>query len=201
MALALLGVGWRLRLKRPGYAQALQGGAVAVLYLTLFAAFRGYGVLAAGPVFALMVAVAALAAALAVLQDARALAVIGALGGYATPLIVSTGSDNATALFAYYLVLDGGVAAVAWFKTWRLLNLVAFAFTFSVGAAWGVMSYSGAKYAVAQGFPDRLLPALQCRAGDAGAAPSGVAQRRLGAGQPDVRPAHRLLRAAARPGA
>ena len=88
-AVVLLGVGWRLRLARPDYAQVLQGGAVAVLYLTLFAAFRYYGVLAATPAFVLMVAVAALAAALAVLQDARSLAVVGALGGFATPLIVS----------------------------------------------------------------------------------------------------------------
>ena len=57
---------------RPAYAQVLQGGAIAVLYLTLFAAFRYYGVLAALPAFALMVAVAGLAAALAVLQDAPA---------------------------------------------------------------------------------------------------------------------------------
>ena len=47
-ALVLLAFGWRLRLRRPGYAQVLQGGAVAVLYLTLFAAFRYYGVIAAG---------------------------------------------------------------------------------------------------------------------------------------------------------
>ena len=60
VALALLVVGWRLRLARPAYAQVLQGGAVAVLYLTLFVAFRFYGVLAVGPVFALMVLVAAL---------------------------------------------------------------------------------------------------------------------------------------------
>src|SRR5262245_37903220 len=33
-AVALLGIGWRLRLKRPGYALALQGGGVGVLYLT-----------------------------------------------------------------------------------------------------------------------------------------------------------------------
>jgi uncharacterized membrane protein len=80
VALVLLVIGWRLRLSRAGYAQVLQGGAVAVLYLTLFVAFRFYGVLAVGPVFALMAVVAALAAALAVLQNARSLAVIGAAG-------------------------------------------------------------------------------------------------------------------------
>jgi len=151
-AVGLLAFGWRLRLSRPGYAQVLQGGAVAVLYLTLFAAFRYYGLLAAGPAFAMMVAVALLAAALAVLQDARALAVIGALGGFVTPLIVSTGSDNATALFAYYLVLDVGIAAVAWFRTWRSLNLVGFFATFLVATAWGVLRYRPESFAMSEAF-------------------------------------------------
>jgi uncharacterized membrane protein len=151
-AVVLLGVGWRLRLSRPDYAQVLQGGAVAVLYLTLFAAFRFYNVIDAMPAFVLMVAVAALAAALAVLQDARALAVIGALGGFATPLIVSTGSNNHVALFAYYFVLDLGIAAVAWSKTWRPLNLIGFAATFIVATAWGVLKYRPEDYATSQAF-------------------------------------------------
>jgi uncharacterized membrane protein len=151
-AVVLLGFGWRLRLSRPGYAQVLQGGAVAVLYLTLFAAFRFYRLLDPGPAFVLMVAVAMLAAALAVLQDARALAVIGALGGFVTPLIVSTGADNAAALFAYYLVLDAGIAAVAWFRTWRSLNLVGFFATFLVATAWGVLRYRPESFAMSESF-------------------------------------------------
>ncbi|MES1163215.1 MAG: DUF2339 domain-containing protein, partial [Rhizobacter sp.] len=152
VAVVLLALGWRLRERRPGYAQVLQGGAVAVLYLTLFVAFRFYGVLAVGPVFGLMVAVAALAAALAVLQDARSLAVIGALGGFATPLLVSSGSGNYVALFSYYLVLDLGIAAVAWHKTWRSLNLIGFIATFLVATAWGVLDYRADHYANSQAF-------------------------------------------------
>ncbi|HEU5297290.1 MAG TPA: DUF2339 domain-containing protein [Burkholderiaceae bacterium] len=151
VAVALLVVGWRLRLRRPGYAQALQGGAVAVLYLTLFVAFR-FGVMSPLPVFALMVGVAALAAALAVLQDAKALAVIGAIGGFATPLLVSTGSGNHVALFSYYLVLDLGIAVVAWHRTWRSLNLIGFLGTFVVATAWGVLRYDSANYASCQAF-------------------------------------------------
>jgi uncharacterized membrane protein len=185
-ALALLGVGWRLRLVRPAYAQVLQGGAVAVLYLTLFAAFRYYGVIAATPAFALMVAVAALSAALAVLQDARALAVIGALGGFATPLIVSTGSDNYVALFAYYLVLDAGIAAVAWSKTWRLLNLIGFVATFVVATAWGVLRYRPEAFATSQAFliaffllfvAILVLPARRLGVGAAAAGEAQVARR------------------------
>ena len=152
VALVLLVLGWRLRTKRAQYAQILQGGAIAVLYLTLFAAFKFYNVLAVGPAFALMVVVAALAAALAVLQDARSLAVIGALGGFATPLLVSSGSGNYVALFSYYLVLDLGIAAVAWHKTWRSLNLIGFIATFLVATAWGVLDYRPDNYANSQAF-------------------------------------------------
>ncbi len=152
VAVALLAVGWRLRQRRAGYAQVLQGGAIAVLYLTLFVSFRMYGVLAVGPVFVLMVAVAALAAALAVLQDARALAAVGALGGFAAPLLASTGSGDHVALFAYYLVLDLGIAAVAWHKTWRELNLIGFFATFIVGTAWGALAYRPENYASSQAF-------------------------------------------------
>lgn len=191
VAFVLLVLGWRLRHGRPAYAQALQGGAVAVLYLTLFAAFRFYGVLTAGPVFALMVAVAALAAALAVLQNARALAVIGAIGGFATPLLVSTGSGNHVALFSYYLVLDLGIAAVAWFRHWRLLNAIGFAFTFGVATLWGVLSYDSARYASSQGFliaffllfnAILLMPARQALAGGPPPEDAGKAGRWINGG-------------------
>ncbi|MDH5538733.1 MAG: DUF2339 domain-containing protein [Rhizobacter sp.] len=184
VALALLAVGWRLRLSRAGYAQVLQGGAVAVLYLTLFVAFRFYGVLAAGPVFAMMVVVAALAAALAVLQDARALALVGALGGFATPLLISTGAGNHVALFGYYLVLNLGIAAVAWFKDWRALNLVGFFATFLVGTAWGVLKYQSSHYASSQAFlvanfllfnAILLMPARRAAGGASGAGPGRAA--------------------------
>lgn len=151
-AIVLLAVGWRLRGARAAYAQVLQGGAIAVLYLTLFAAFKFYGVIGGMAAFVLMALVAALAAALAVLQDARALAAVGALGGYATPLLLSSGGGSHVALFSYYLVLGCGVAAVAWFRTWRELNLIAFFFTFGVGTAWGVLSYREYHYASAQAF-------------------------------------------------
>src|SRR6185295_3178677 len=72
--------------------------------------------------------------------------------GFATPLIVSTGSSNHVALFTYYLVLDAGIALVAWSKTWRVLNLVGFAATFIVATAWGVLQYRPDDYATSQAF-------------------------------------------------
>lgn len=152
VAIVLTAVGWRLRTRRTAYAQVLQGGGIAVLYLTLFVSFRWYGVLGMASAFVLMAVVAALAAALAVLQEAPALAVVGALGGFATPLLLSTGAGNHVALFSYYLLLDLGIAAIAWFRTWRALNLIGFAFTFGVGGLWGLTKYQPDNYASAQAF-------------------------------------------------
>ena len=140
-ALALLGLGWWLRLRRPGYALLLQGTGVAVLYLTIFAALRLHPLLDSQPAFALLVLVTAAACVLAVAQNAQGLAVAAALGGFAAPILTSSGSGNHVALFSYFLLLNAGILSVAWFKAWRPLNLVGFVGTFGIGLAWGWRSY------------------------------------------------------------
>jgi uncharacterized membrane protein len=135
-AFVLLIVGWRLRGKREGYAQLLQGGGVAGLYLTVFAATRLYQLLPMGFALALLIAVAVASAILAVAQNSLALAVIGTAGGFLAPILVSTGSGNYVALFTYYAILNVGVFTVAWFRTWRVLNVIGFVFTFTITALW-----------------------------------------------------------------
>lgn len=151
-AVALLIVGWRLRESRAGYALALQGGGVGLLYLTIFAAFRLYALLPALPAFALLFGVAALAAMLAVLQDARVLAVLGAAGGFLAPILASTGDGSHVLLFGYYAVLNAGILAIAWFKAWRVLNLTGFVFTFGIAGMWVHATYQPEQFASTQPF-------------------------------------------------
>jgi uncharacterized membrane protein len=152
VAVGMLVAGFRLRERRQGYALTLQGAGVAILYLTVFAALRLYGLVSPLAAFALLVAVCALSALLALLQDARALAVIGAVGGFATPLLVSTGQGDHVVLFGYYTVLNVGILGIAWKRDWRLLNLVGFGFTFGIATFWGVLRYRPDEYASTQGF-------------------------------------------------
>lgn len=142
-AIALLIVGWRLRDKRSGYAQLLQGGGVAGLYLTVFAASRLYHLLPLGLALAILVVVAVAAGILAVAQNALSLAVIGTAGGFLAPIMVSTGGGNHIALFTYYAVLNLGIFTVAWFRTWRVLNVLGFLFTFSITGLWRASGYQG----------------------------------------------------------
>lgn len=139
--LALVVTGWRLRGKRRGYALSLQGGGIGVIYLTLFAAFRLYGLLPGGLAFGLLAALAAVSALLAVLQNALPLAVLGFSGGFLAPVLTSTGQGSHVALFSYYLVLNLAIAWIASRQTWKLLNLVGFFFTFGIGLAWGLRGW------------------------------------------------------------
>lgn len=151
-ALALLALGWRLRRRRAGYALALQGGAVGILYLTVFVALRLYGVLPPAAAFALMVLLVAFSAALAVLQSSMALAALGSVGGFLAPVLASTGAGSHVVLFGYYALLNAGILAIAWFRAWRPLNLLGFAFTFVIGAAWGVLRYRPELFASTEPF-------------------------------------------------
>lgn len=150
--ITMLAIGWRLRFKRPDYALIMQGGAIAVLYLTIFASFKIYTLLPAALVFPLLIVFSFLAMSLAVLQDSRALAVAAIAGGFAAPILSSTGSGNHVGLFAYYTALNLAVFAVAWKKSWRLLNLVGFGFTFVISGLWGVTSYQPEHFASAEPF-------------------------------------------------
>ncbi len=150
--LALLGLGWRLRSTRPGYALSLQGGGTSIVYLTIYAAFAFYDLLPPVLAFALLVIVTAAAGALAVFQNSRELAVLGIVGGFLAPVLASSDVGDHVVLFSYYALLNAAVLAIAWFRAWRELNVLSFLFTFGVGAFWGYTSYDPADFASTEPF-------------------------------------------------
>lgn len=149
--MVLIALGWRLRLKRSNYALVLQGGGIGIVYLTVFAAVNLYELIPATPGLVLMVVLVVLSSALAVLQDARSLALLAAVGGFLAPVLISRGGSHVT-LFSYYAILDVGILVIAWFKAWRELNLVGFLFTFVIGTIWGYQYYQPAYFSSTQPF-------------------------------------------------
>ncbi len=152
LGMGLLGVGFRLRSKRLAYAVSLQGGGIGIIYLVTFAALKIYGLIPHAAALAVFVVLAVATAFLAIVQDALALAVLGVLGGFLAPILASNNSGNFVALFTYYAVLNAGILVIAWFKDWRVLNLLGFTCTFLVGTAWGLSAYKPENYAWTQFF-------------------------------------------------
>ncbi|MBF0204870.1 MAG: DUF2339 domain-containing protein, partial [Desulfamplus sp.] len=123
------------------YGLVLQGGGIGILYLTIFAASKLYHLMPHTLSLFIMIMLVALSGALAVMQDAKSLAITGIIGGFLAPVLMSTGSGSHVMLFSYYALLNCGVLGIAWFKAWRELNLIGFAFTFIISALWGSKYY------------------------------------------------------------
>ncbi|MDH5179416.1 MAG: DUF2339 domain-containing protein [Gammaproteobacteria bacterium] len=140
-AMVMLVLGWRWRLTKTVYALGLQGGAVGIMFITVFIAAKIYHLIPLLLALVVMLGLVGFCAMLAVLQNTLSLAVLGILGGFLAPILASTGSGNHVMLFSYYALLNLGIFAIAWFKSWRILNLLGFGFTLLIGSLWAESGY------------------------------------------------------------
>ncbi len=144
---ACLAIGEHFRRKGlAAFGLYLVGGGIAVLYFSGYAAFQVYHLIGQPTAFGLMVAVTALAGLLALTHDIMWLAVLGIIGGFLTPVILSTKQDNQIALMTYMTILNGGILWIAAFKRWGLLNGLGFAFTWLLFLAWYGAHYEPVKF-------------------------------------------------------
>ncbi len=145
--IAMLSVGEFYRRKKFDlFGLYLLGGGIAVLYFANYAAFQIYDLIGQLPAFALMALVTAFAGLLSLFYDTKWLAVLGIIGGFLTPVILSTGTDNQIALMAYMAILNGGILAIAAFKQWHLLNYLGLTFTWLLFSTWYVKHYTDSKF-------------------------------------------------------
>lgn len=151
-AFIMLGIGWHLRVKNPAYGLMMQGGGIAIGYIAIFASFKLYQLIPSELTFPLLIVFSIFAMSLAVIQDSRALAVTAITGGFAAPILASTGQGSHVGLFSYYLVLNCAIFFVAWFKSWRLLNVVGFLFTFIIATFWGITQYNSEHFSSTEPF-------------------------------------------------
>ena len=140
--LLLAGVGglvWAEVSRRRGYgttANAVSGAGVALLYIAFFAAHSRYHLLPLAPTFALMALVTAVAGLLAIRHNAIVVAGLGLLGGFATPLALSSGTDNPVGLFGYLILLNVGLFTVIQRMRWPNLAAFALAGTVLIEVLW-----------------------------------------------------------------
>src|SRR3990172_1099374 len=145
--IVFLVAGDRFRKKGFGaFGLSLVGGGIAVLYFATFAAFQIYHLFDQTPSFLIMVLITVLASLLAILYDARGLAVLGLVGGFLTPVLLTTGKDNQVALMTYMTILNLGLLSIAFYKKWDILNSLGFSFTYLLYTAWYASHYAGHKF-------------------------------------------------------
>lgn len=141
IGLVLLVLGWRMRQQKTTFALLLQGGGVGVLYVTIFAAAKLFTLVPLALALFVMIALVVFSAMLAILQNAKYLAMFAAAGGFLAPVLTSTGGGSHIMLFSYYALINLGIISIAWYRSWRELNLLGFIFTFVIGLSWGYKYY------------------------------------------------------------
>jgi len=155
----LIGGSWLHRRKQYTVgAQTLCATGVVILYAVTFACrsiyhFEFFGPL---PTFLLMALITTTAFLLAIRLDAMVVAILGMLGGFLTPILLSTGQDNPLGLFGYIAILDAGLIVVALNRRWHFLTALAAAGTAFMQIGWAGKFFEPEKYFEG----DKILVAL-----------------------------------------
>jgi uncharacterized membrane protein len=150
--IVMTALGWRLRKSRRTYGLILQGGGIGILYIVLVAGVKfGPVVPVEGAVLGMLL-LSVFTVVLALYQEFEPLALFALLGGYAAPILVSTGSQNFVALFAIHALLNFEVFLISLFRDWRKTRWGGLLASLAAGVAWGVLRWRAEYFASVEPF-------------------------------------------------
>jgi uncharacterized membrane protein len=151
LGIVALGLGERFRRRDWSVLfQVLTGGGIAAFYLCVFFSFQVYHLADQTLSLVLAILVTALAVVMAVAHDAVSIGILAAVGGFLSPVLLSTGTNHPYALFTYIAILDLVAIGAAYFRRWRALDLLCFLGTAVIYQGWCAKFYG----------PDQMTPAL-----------------------------------------
>ncbi|HWY42742.1 MAG TPA: DUF2339 domain-containing protein [Candidatus Sulfotelmatobacter sp.] len=129
IALGALMMPWSSWLLGRGYSYFSEGIVAlgeATLFLSVWAGCQYYTLYSQDVGFFSMILITAAMAAIALGRDSQRIAVLCLIGGYATPMLVSTGKDHQVVLFTYLLILGAGMLVMGERKDWYSLAPISF---------------------------------------------------------------------------
>jgi uncharacterized membrane protein len=176
VGMGFLAFGWqRHRAGWQTFGQIFTAGGVTLIYLAIYASYGFYQLIAAGPAFAFLAVVVIQTHLLAVAYRAPAIALMGQIGGFLTPVLLSTGRDQYAILFSYIALLDAGAALVCFLRNWSWVASASFVFTQILFWGWYDTYYHPEKFWAAFGF--QLVVFLLFAAADLAPAARGMTLR------------------------
>jgi uncharacterized membrane protein len=154
----VLGFAHKLRSAFKAFSSVLVAGGISIFYFTLTISFQEYHLFSQTVAFILLCIVTSFSVIVSLNYNKQELAILSLIGGFASPLMVSTGDGNYIVLFSYLLVLDTSLLLIAFYKNWSILNGITYALTVLMFGGWlqkevlGVEIKDGKPYLGALGF-------------------------------------------------
>jgi uncharacterized membrane protein len=160
---------WRLRRRYAAFSAILFSGAMASLYFTSYGAFVYYQLLSFPLVFVLMLLLTVFTVYQALTYNRQEIAVLGLVGAYAVPFLISSNAGRAELLFAYIALINTAVVFLGFKKSWYTVVGLAQGVTWLLLFGWALTRITPAVQGTAYGFgafffllfvADALLPAV-----------------------------------------
>lgn len=136
----LLVISQRLKNTYRTFSSLLAGGAFAIFYVTVAMAYHYYGLFSQTIAFIILVVLTVLMSLLSVVYNRRELAVIGLIGGFIAPFLVSNGMGNYLILFTYMTILNMGMFGLSLYKKWRELPIISFVATYVIMLGYSLVA-------------------------------------------------------------
>ena len=131
------------------FAQGLVAAGISILYLSVYASFNYYHLIPQIPAFILMSFLTCLTLAIALQYNAFAVGILGWIGGFLTPIMLSTGVPNEVGFFTYLALLNVGLLGIVLYKPeWQLLEILSFIATWLYYLSWYFAYYTTDAFAV-----------------------------------------------------
>ncbi|MEG2076357.1 MAG: DUF2339 domain-containing protein, partial [Victivallaceae bacterium] len=128
-AAALAVLLWAIKLISGQYrlvAVGMMALSVGMFYFVLYYSAMNYHYISPLLAFAGMLVVTLFSSLLALRYNTMLIAILGLIGGYMTPVMLSTGEKNLTGLFIYLTMLSAGSLFIARFRAWHLQGYLSF---------------------------------------------------------------------------
>jgi uncharacterized membrane protein len=144
--ISLIVIAIQLKAKHKNFSAVLLSGGMAVMYFITFAAYDLYELMPQLMAFLLMVVFTCFTVFAAIQYNLQMIGVIGLVGAYAVPFLLSDGSGRVVILFTYITIINAGILILSFRKDWKILYYTGFALTWLSFAAWFGTSYNETKH-------------------------------------------------------
>lgn len=132
----IIGIGYIIRKNYRTFSAIISGGGIAILYLSVTLAFQEYHLFTQNIAFIFLIFITVFAVITAYFYNSETLIIFALIGGFASPLMVSTGHTNYLFLFIYISLLNLGMLAISYLKNWKSIGWFSYFTTFLYLTSW-----------------------------------------------------------------
>ncbi|ANE50503.1 DUF2339 domain-containing protein [Flavisolibacter tropicus] len=127
------------------FSAILFSGAMASVYFTTYAAAVYYQMLPNTAAFLIMAAFTAFTVIQASSYNRQEIALLGMVGAYGIPFLISRNADRADLFFLYILIIDIGVLYLSYKKLWKTVGRIALTLTWMLFIGWSMMRFNSSQ--------------------------------------------------------